>query len=226
MNNRQETQQPQERTMSRRGFLRGAGLKTAEVAAAVAGVAVATQAFGPEGAKFAQMAEAAGVPWNNGMYETFQRVEGGRYKTVDVGSLGPDVDQIIALDFEGDIPTGAHAVYAPEDPGDIRETRVVLLRRADINAIQFDTPLGGDKFDVFRVSEFGGDETLQAMGLAHAENTARTHQKVVYLGDFGLWQQQWGEGERPLLDRIVATQMPGNADLGIKEPNFVVKPRA
>ena len=204
--------------LSRRDFLKGAGL------AAVA--AFAPQI--PEG--LASEMAARNHPFEYGKYQTHPYLWTGEgkvmkpvFQDVDVGTLGPDVDTIFGFDFMGDIPTGALKIYAPS--GEAEVTRVVGIKRAvGLETVQFNKVLGGDRFDVYKISEYGGDAALDAMARKHAENTAHTHQKVVYVGDLAGFQNQFGQKEQELLNRIIRAQRPGRPDLGIPESNFV-RPR-
>lgn len=180
--------------------------------------------------------EALKLRWTDGKYQTFPRLvfaaglpgvveaqtEGFILQEIDLGTLGPDVDTIAGIDFLGDIPTGAAIVYQPTE-GPILETRVVFIKRTDIETVQFHGALGGDRFDVYRASQRGGDHALDVTARLHAANTARKHQKVVYLGDLGLFEKQWGEGEKPLLNAIIRAQRPAAPAIGIQEPDFVQK---
>lgn len=169
------------------------------------------------------------VPWGNGKYQTFPRiveqdgVQGRILQEIDLGTLGPDVDTIFGLDFRGDVPTGALVLHQPA--GEVLETRVVGIKRADLETVQFQAALGGDRFDVWRVSKFGGDATLDAMARLHAQNTARKHQKVVYIGDLGPFEDQWGQNEGSagsgFLPAIIRAQRPAKPDIGIPAPDFV-----
>lgn len=193
--------------------------------------------------------DALNLPWENGKYQTFPRQAVvlpkallGQFgmcqadqltsfsrgdenftwpvkQLIDLGTLGPDVDTIAGIDFQGDIPTNALVIYQPD--GEVIETRVVFIKRADLETVQLQPALGGDRFDVYKMSEYGGDQALDAMARKHAENTAREHQKVIYLGDLGLFQKQWGEGEKPLLNAIIRAQRPDKPELGIMAPDFV-----
>lgn len=185
------------------------------------------------------LVEAAGekgLPFTNGKYQTFPRsevkvppvfVRPGLLNErtlpvlhlIDIGTLGPDVDTIVGIDFPGDLPTGALEIHRPD--GEVKETRVVFIKRVDLETVQLEGALGGDRFDVLQISEFGGDKALDEMARKHAKNTARKHQKVVYLGDLGLFEKQWGANEKEFLSRIIRAQRPGNADLNLPEPNFV-----
>ncbi|KKP59494.1 MAG: hypothetical protein UR52_C0006G0009 [Candidatus Gottesmanbacteria bacterium GW2011_GWA1_34_13] len=187
------------------------------------------------------------LPWGNGKYQTFPRgiietettrtvdnIDMSRIKqttetviidkpvlqNIDLGTLGPDVDTIAGLDFQGDIPTGALVVHMPKN-GIVEETRVVFVKRTDLETVQINKALGGDRFDVYQMSKYGGDKALDAMARKHATNTARKHQKVVYLGDLGLFEKQWGEKEKVLLNRIIRAQRPAKPEIGIQEPDFV-----
>lgn len=173
-----------------------------------------------------EIAEAAGLPFANGKYQTFPRIvlHGGlllpgmrMMQEIDLGTLGPDVDTIFGIDFPGDIPTGALVIHKPD--GDVLETRVVGIKRTDLETVQLQPAFGGDRFDVYQMSKYGGDVALDAMARLHAKNTARKHQKVVYLGDLGAFETQWGANEGEFLKRIIRAQRPGRA--GISEPDFV-----
>jgi hypothetical protein len=177
----------------------------------------------PEGLQKA--AEKAGLSFADGKYQTFpyQWVEIGDKKShifqdIDLGTLGPDVDTIFGLDFLGDIPTGALKIY---QPAEVLVTRVVGIKRTDLETVQINGALGGDRFDVYKMSDHGGDAALDAMARLHATNTAHTHTKVVYVGDLGLFQKQWGAQEKQFLDTIIRAQRPGRPDLGIPDSNFV-----
>lgn len=170
-------------------------------------------------------AEAAGLPFQNGKYQTHPRLEGEDRKRVlsliDVGTLGPDTDTLVGVDLEGDIPTGALEIYRPRRGERPEETRVVFIKRTDLETVQLQPALGGDRFDIYQISRYGGDRVLDRMARLHAENTARRHQKVIYLGDLGLFEEQWGTGELSLLHALIRAQRPGRLDLGIPEPDFV-----
>ncbi len=202
--------------LSRKGFLEGAGKIAA--GAVFVGLRIPTE--------FSANTEAVNVPWNDGKYQTFPyqfvEIQGARhsvFQDIDLGTLGPDVDTIFGLDFQGDIPTGALKIYQPT--GKVEVTRVVGIKRTDLETVQFGKVLGGDRFDVYRISEHGGDQALDAMARKHAENTAHTHTKVVYVGDLGLFEKQWGAQEKQFLSTIIRAQRPGRADLNIPDSNFV-----
>ncbi len=167
--------------------------------------------------------EVAGEPLSfaDGKYQTFPRqVDRDGCLTrqlIDLGTLGPDVDTIFGIDFVGDIQTGALVIYQPD--GKVSETRVVGIKRADLETIQLQPALGGDRFDVYRLSEHGGDPALDRMARLHATNTAHTHQKVIYIGDLGAFETQWGQKEKPFLNSIIRAQRPERLD--IIAPNFV-----
>lgn len=171
----------------------------------------------------AKNAEAAGLPFEQGKYQTFPRIRvNGILATqdIDLGTLGPDVDTIAGLDFLGDIKTGALVVSRPAD-GKVLETRVVFIKRIDLETVQINGAIGGDRFDMHKVSEFGiNDAALDNIARLHATNTAHTHQKVVYLGDLGLFEKQWGTNEKTLLNRIIRAQRPGMPGIGIPDSNF------
>lgn len=171
--------------------------------------------------------EALQLGWTDGKYQTFPRqvmaidgVEGKILQEIDLGTLGPDVDTIVGIDFVGDIPTGAAIAHQPTE-GEILETRVVFIKRTDLETVQLSGALGGDRFDIYKASKHGGDHALDVTARLHAQNTAREHQKVVYLGDLGLFEKQWGEGEKPLLNAIIRAQRPAAPNIGIQEPDFV-----
>lgn len=192
---------------------------------ALKGVVLGVGAIGL-GLELSGRVEAAAVPWEKGKYQTFPRLYDSEYRSIFqlivLGTLGPDVDTIFGIDFLGDIPTGALEIHRPS--GEIAATRVVGIKRTDVETTEFSLALGGDRFDIFRVSEHGGDAVLDAMARLHALNTARYDHKVVYIGDLGLFQRQWpNEGE--FLRTIIRAQRPGRPDLGIPEANFVF-PRA
>lgn len=190
----------------------------------VGGVAVST--LWPEGLQ--NVEAASGLPFENGKYQTFPRswikiggTEFPVFLNIDIGTLGPDVDTIVAVDFQGDIPTGALKIYAPPNGQRIEETRVIFIKRASLETVQLRDVLGGDRFDVYQISKYGGNEALDKMARLHAQNTARRHQKVVYLGDLELFEKQWGKQEGVLLTKMIRAQRPARPDLGIPEPNFV-----
>lgn len=204
--------------LGRRDFLRFAGITA--VAALV----------GKETTATAESAEGKKLPWENGKYQTFpgQYVEirdnrrGKRYpvlQEVDLGTLGPDVDTIFGMDFQGDIPTNALVIHMPD--GKVQETRIIGIKRTDLETVQLRAVLRGDRFDVYQISQYGGDKALDEMARLHAANTARKHQKVVYIGDLGRFQKEWGKQEKPLLQRIIRAQRPAREDLGISDPDFV-----
>src|SRR3990167_7331059 len=90
------------------------------------------------------------LPYANGKYQTFPRLEvtiGGKKEQVvqdiDLGTLGPNVDTVFGLDFQGDIPTEALVVYQPS--GKVEETRVIGIKRTDVETAQFNDALGGDQ---------------------------------------------------------------------------------
>ncbi|MCX6792092.1 MAG: twin-arginine translocation signal domain-containing protein [Candidatus Gottesmanbacteria bacterium] len=202
--------------LSRRDVLKGAG--------ALLGAAVLGGLRIPK--EFSAHTEAVNVPWNDGKYQTFpyQFVEIGRtmypvFQDIDLGTLGPDVDTIFGLDFKGDIQTDAKVIYRPS--GIATVTRVVGIKRTDLETVQFGRVLGGDRFDVSKMSEHGGDKALDDMALLHAKNTAHTHTKVVYVGDLGLFEKQWGPQEKQFLSTIIRAQRPGRPDLNIPDSNFV-----
>jgi len=195
----------------------------------LAGVAAASLAIGSTKEATRVEAGSNGPPFEQGKYQTFPRqvvtIGNKDYQVmqlIDLGTLGPDVDTIFGIDFVGDIPTNA-LTFNPT--GKVLETRVVGIKRVDLETVQFQKALGGDRFDEHKVSEWGGDKQLDERARQHAINTARTHQKVVYIGDLGLFQKQWGEQEKTFLNRIIRAERwtPGREgpDLGIQKPNFV-----
>lgn len=203
-----------EQQMTRREVLRAAGIGAASAVLPV-----------EEGASRPEEKEE-NLPFENSKYQTFPRLvlninetEVSVYQEIDIGTLGPDVDTIVGVDFPGDIPTSAQVVHQPRER--VKETRVVFIKRVDVETIQLNEALGGDRFDIYKISEYGGDPALDAMARLYAQNTARKHQKVIYLGDLGLFQKQYGQEEKPLLQAIIRAQRPGNQSLGIPEPDFV-----
>ena len=202
-------------TINRRNLLRVAGL-------AVAGLAAGELPVLAENSRE--------FPWENGKYQTFPRSEvsiGGIeipvLHKIDIGTLGLDVDAIFGIDFQGDIPTGALVIHMPE--GKVEETRVVGIKRVDLETVQFQKALGGDRFDVYRISKFGGNEALDEMARKHAMATAREHQKVVYVGDLGRFEKEWGAKEAEFLTRIIRAQRPELDTPKIVRPDFVQEPR-
>jgi hypothetical protein len=176
--------------------------------------------------------EALQLPWANGRPHEFSRitlagaipgvveagVQGFAVQDVDLGTLGPDVDTIAGIDFPGLIRSGAGVVHFPEN-GQPTETRVVFIKRTDVETAQLREILGGDAFELYQVSKFGTDHNLDVMARVHAFNTAREHQVVYYLGDLGQWLKQWGAGEPELVQRMFRAMRPSIA--GIPEPDFV-----
>ncbi len=174
-----------------------------------------------------QSVEATGLSWNDGKYQTFPRgfVKVAEQKTPvtfnpDFAPFGPDADTLVGLDFDGDIPTGSPPTYKPS--GTVTETRVVALIRANPNLtyVQFQDVLGGDRFDMYKMSDHGGDQALDQIARDHAKFSAHNHQKVIYLGDLSLFMQQYGQNEKPLLSRIISATYPGKPELGIGQSNF------
>lgn len=166
--------------------------------------------------------EGPSLPWGNGKYQTFPRqVDRDGCLTrqlIDLGTLGPDVDTIFGIDFPGDIQTGALVIYQPSK---VLETRVVGIKRADLETVQLRPALGGDRFDVYQMAKYGGDVALDAMARLHAASTARTHQKVVYVGDIGAFENQWGKNENKFLNNIIRAQRPELPGI-IMGPDFVI----
>ncbi len=178
------------------------------------------------GVMFPSIIKGASSPWEAGKFQTFSEIElpdgNHAFQNVDIGTLGPDVDVIWAFDFRGDIPTGALTVHAPNGP--TVETRVIGIKRTDLTYVQFRRVLRGDAFHVRKISDYGGDPALDADARAHASNSAHEHQKVVYIGDLGLFQRQYGSQEMTLLRTMIRAQHPPREDLGIGIPNFVSPP--
>lgn len=173
--------------------------------------------------------EALKLPWANGKYETFPRIvlpeqpEGSVLQMPDIGTLGPDVDTIFGIDFSGLLKTGATVVSFPED-GVVTETRVVGIKRTDVDYVQFQPCLGGDKFDLYKAGDFGNDHNLDIMAQKHAFRSAHTHQMVVYIGDLGMFEEQWGAQEQELLKGMIRAQTPSKA--GLPLPNFIPRREA
>lgn len=171
-----------------------------------------------------------GLPWINGKYQLysrdFLREADGRYRSIfhqfDVGTLGPDVDTIVGVDFLGDLPTGFKVISSPPVGEPVIETRVIFVKRTDLSYVQLNDSLSADVWDLWRVSEHGGDAMLGNMLEEHAKRSAHTHQKVVLIGDLGLAQTQW-PNEASFFRTIIRAQVPPR--LGIPESNFVA-PRA
>jgi len=162
------------------------------------------------------------LPWNNGKYQTFPRIEttDGHpiLQDIDLGTLGPDVDTIFAIDFPGNLQTNAQVIHMPAD-GVVTETRVVGIKRTDIQYLQFKGALGGDRFDTYKISDFGGNAALDLMALQHAEYTGRLHQKVVELHDLGDLEANYPK--EPILKLIIKAQEPVFPNTGIQTPDFV-----
>ena len=162
------------------------------------------------------------------MYQTFPRTASidakGAIKLnvqfIDIGKLGPDVDTLVAVDFPGKIVSNVPPVFTPED-GKVQETRVVFIRRASLETVQLGACLGGDRFDMYQVSKFGGDSVLDGIARLHAANTARKHQTVLYIGDLAAFEDQYGSGEKTLLNTLIRAQRPDRQSLGINLPDFV-----
>jgi hypothetical protein len=206
--------------LNRRDFIK--------VVVGAVGAVGATAVFGgvrfPEGMQ--KEFEAIKLPYENGKYQTFPYLfteENGKFSPVfqdiDLGTLGPDVDTIFGLDFKGNIPTDAKIIFNPS--GIVEVTRVVGIKRTDLETVQFSKVLGGDRTDVYQISKYGGDKALDGMARLHAQNSAHTHTKVVYIGDLGLFEKQWGAKEKQFLSTIIRAQRPGRPDLNIPDSNFV-----
>jgi len=168
--------------LTRREFLRDAALAGG---ASVLALSMRVEASG----------EGEPLPFESGKYQTFPRLETAEgepiMQRITIGTLGPDVDTIVGVDLAGDVETEAVIVHQPEEGEEVKETRVVFIKRVDVETVELGRALGGDRFDVYQISEYGGDVALGAMARKHAENTARKHQR------------------------------PGVPELGIAEPNFV-----
>lgn len=206
--------------INRRGFLK-------KVALGLLGIEGARRFAGVD-SDLIQIAEAAGLRFADGKIETFPRsvavdLDGDETTVlhkIDWSPLGPDTDSMIGIDLLGNIQTGAQVIYEPEPEELIKETRVVALLRNNLSVVQFQPALGGDMFHMYKVNRYGGDRFLDRTGYNHGRDTSRLHQKVVYIGDLGLFEEQWGEGEQELLNTIIRAQLPARPDLGIPEPNF------
>jgi len=168
--------------------------------------------------------EALKLPWNNSKHQEFARPiiagqpEGSVLQLIDAGTLGPDVDTIFGIDFPGLLKTGATVVSFPED-GVVTETRVVGIKRTDLDYVQFQPSLGGDIFELYKVKDFGNDHNLDIMAQENAFRSAHTHQMVVYIGDLGKFQDQWGAQEQELLKGMIRAETPSKA--GLPLPNFI-----
>lgn len=170
--------------------------------------------------------EALKTSFEHGKYQTFPRLvdandintEAKILQDIDLGTLGPDVDTVAGIDFPGFIKSGAAVAFWPEN-GQPIETRVVFIKRTDLETVQIRAAIGGDRFDIYQASKDGGDHALDVTARMHAFNTARKHQVVYYLGDLGLFEKQWGANEQELLQRIIRAQRPSRAN--IPDPDFV-----
>ncbi|KKP80629.1 MAG: hypothetical protein UR81_C0021G0004 [Candidatus Levybacteria bacterium GW2011_GWB1_35_5] len=211
-------------TVSRRQVLRTA----AGTLGGVAGLAALRGLF-PEAAA-ANVTKKDTLRWVDGKYQTYPRsvmaanptIEGAILHEIDLGRLGPDVDTIAGIDFPGRLVTNAQVIHMPE--GEVTETRVVFVMRRDLKSVQLTPALGGDRFDIYKISDHGGDDALRAILKRHAEASARKHQMVVLLGDLGLFERQWGQDEAPLLRAMIRAQSPSLEDFGvpgIPVPDFV-----
>lgn len=188
------------------------------------GMAVAAATIPTEWTKIASAEGLPMTPFEQGKILDYPRLFLGDQpvtQRVDLGTLGPDCDTIFGFDFAGDLKTDATIISRPASGVAVVETRIVGIKRTNLEYVQIEKVLGGDQFIMHKAKEFGiGDAELDAIARLHAKNTAHTHQKVVYIGDLGLFEKEWGAKERALLDRIIWAQRPGNASLGIKESNF------
>jgi hypothetical protein len=166
--------------------------------------------------------------WNDGKMQTYPRLgyvdaQGVQHpvlQEIDLGTLGPDVDTIAGIDLVGDIPTGAMVVSEPTS-GPITETRVVFIKRTSLQVVQLNWALGGDSFQVIRHSGDGGDTALNNTALYHAENSARAHQKVIYIGDLKEFEARYGANEQALLQALLRAQEPAVPNAAIPTPDFV-----
>ena len=159
--------------------------------------------------------------WTDGKFLTHPRgsVNGQSVVmyTIDVGHLGSDVDVIVAIDVPGIVPFGGRKVY---DGANATETRFVLILRTNIQYVQFKDVLGGDEFHIYRIADDGGDAELAKQAFCHAYNTARIHQVVYDVQDWGSFLRQFGKNELPMIKRLVLCQVPAMPELGIPECDF------
>ena len=162
--------------------------------------------------------------WEDGKFQTIPRGfvnDDPVLHNVDIGHLGPDVDVIVALDVQGIVPFGGRKVFEGPNP---TETRFVIIVRTDVEYVQFRNILGGDEFHIFRISDHGGDEELSRQAYCHAVNTARLHQVVYDVQDWGSFLRQFGANEPALIDKIVLCQEPSMPGIGIPSCDFVTGP--
>jgi hypothetical protein len=168
-------------------------------------------------------AEAAGLRFADGKYQTFpyQETETGEkvYQLIDWSPLGPDTDTLFGVDLpEGVFPaTNVPPIYRVQNP---TQERYVFLARNNLQVLQLEPMRGGDRFDMYRADCYGGDRFLDRIARQHAFHSAREHQVVRYLGDIGLFEQQYGQQEQELLRSLIRAQLPPRPDLGIPEPDF------
>ncbi len=171
------------------------------------------------------------TPWDAVKYQTFPRDvmidKDGNMQPVlhmiDIGSLGDDVDDVVSVDIPGDIQTNALVVGRPPAGQSTLETRVTLNRRKSVKYLQTQPVLSGDVWNILQISRFGGDTALDAAARNHAVNSLHDHQKGVYIGDVGLFEQQWGDVEQVLLRALIRAQRPGRVPGGkieFPESNF------
>lgn len=153
------------------------------------------------------------VPFEHGKYQTYPRLDDEQeHHLIDVAPLGPDVDKIVALDFRGSIRTGALLIHRAE--GTATESRVVMnIRPGTLKYVQFQSAIGGESWDLYKITEHGGNPLLDRICKFLAEKTARPWQDVYYLGDLGLFEIEWGHQEQELLNRMIRTQMPPRAGI-------------
>lgn len=169
-------------------------------------------------------AQSPRTGWEDGKFQTHPRglVNGVPVlNNVDIGHLGPDVDVIVAIDVPGIVPFGGRKVFEGTNP---TETRFVMIVRTDIAYVQFKNVLGGDEFHIYKISEHGGNTELSRQAYCHAVNTARQHQVVYDVQDWGAFLRQFGKNELPMIRKIVLCQIPAMPDLGIQACDFVTGP--
>ncbi len=162
--------------------------------------------------------------WEDGKFQTHPRGfvdDVPMLHNIDIGHLGPDVDVIVAIDVPGVVPFGGRKVFEGTNP---TETRFVMIVRTDIDYVQFKNVLGGDEFHLYQISEHGGDEELARQAYCHAVNTARLHQVVYDVQDWGAFLREFGQNEPALIEKIVLCQEPEMPGIGIPSCDFVTGP--
>lgn len=162
--------------------------------------------------------------WTDGKFLSHWRMYyGGQWvpQIADLGHLGPDDDVVSGLDFNGVIPAGFQRINNPANPS---ETRIVFTLRTDIQYVQFKGVLGGDEFHLYQVALKGGDTELARQTYCHAQNTARAHQLVYLIGDWGSFLRQYGKNELDFISQVVWCQNPPMPELGIQACDFVTGP--